>query len=582
MAMQKLLSFRKFLYPSPGQYKKADWLCMGFLSFLFSFSMVFGESFYLEGSWNMVLGSSETILKSTLKGIGYFVFFFLCFYIGWHFVAYPKAMIQDESSKFRILRWIDDHPFLSTWVCFLVLYLPYFIAFYPGIMMGDTGDMIAQGYNLPENSSNHLNMLDPNVTLNQHHPVIYTLFIHICMVVGHAIFHDWNAALFVATALQTCIIISVYGFCISELKSLGVARKWRLMVLIYFLFAPGVRNWIFVLTKDVLYATMLLLFIICFYRVIRQDYKQYHIVYMTVACVFSLLFRHDGKYLFSIVFLVTAICKRECRKRCIPAIPLILIGMHLYSSVFLPSFGITPGSRRELLSIPFQQTARYLGSVPDEEITDEERSAISAILDYDLIKEKYEAEKSDNVKNTFNESATPEQMKEYFRVWYAMFRKHPGIYIQATMNNAYDYFYPGELAGCYTSSSSQMNIDSVNKNYPSMKFDFHYNSLAGLRKLLECYDIFFVFPITSLLLTPAFFTWSVLICGLVSLRRRNWDTLCVWLPLLMVILICVASPVNGWYFRYLYPVGVALPVVFALHVLSLGRQHDEAEKVAPN
>ena len=33
-------------------------------------------------------------------------------------------------------------------------------------------------------------------------------------------------------------------------------------------------------------------------------------------------------------------------------------------------------------------------------------------------------------------------MKDYFKAWFAMLRRHPGVYIQATLNNIYSYNDP--------------------------------------------------------------------------------------------------------------------------------------------
>ena len=32
--------------------------------------------------------------------------------------------------------------------------------------------------------------------------------------------------------------------------------------------------------------------------------------------------------------------------------------------------------------------------------------------------------------------------KDYFKAWFAMFRRHPGVYVQATLNNTYSYNDP--------------------------------------------------------------------------------------------------------------------------------------------
>ena len=84
-----------------------------------------------------------------------------------------------------------------------------------------------------------------------------------------------------------------------------------------------------------------------------------------------------------------------------------------------PQLGVEKGSVKEVLSIPFQQTARYIKEYP-EEVTLKEKKAINDILSYDGIKENYNPEISDFVKNTFREGSE-DKLDEYFKVWFEMF-----------------------------------------------------------------------------------------------------------------------------------------------------------------
>lgn len=70
----------------------------------------------------------------------------------------------------------------------------------------------------------------------------------------------------------------------------------------------------------------------------------------------------------------------------------------------LPSLKITGGSVRESLSVPFQQTARYVRDYGDE-VTEEVKEAIDSILRYDLLASKYNPNLSDPVKKLFNENS---------------------------------------------------------------------------------------------------------------------------------------------------------------------------------
>ena len=91
-----------------------------------------------------------------------------------------------------------------------------------------------------------------------------------------------------------------------------------------------------------------------------------------------------------------------------------------YNNVLLPYFKIPNTSIREALSIPFQQTARYVKYHGDD-VTEEERKIIDHILEYDTLAENYQPDLSDPVKNKYNKYTTREELKQYFKVWFKMF-----------------------------------------------------------------------------------------------------------------------------------------------------------------
>ena len=125
-----------------------------------------------------------------------------------------------------------------------------------------------------------------------------------------------------------------------------------------------------------------------------------------------------------------------------------------YNHVFLPMMNIKPGSEREMFSVPFQQTARYVKE-HSEEITTEEAEAIRGILDFDHLAELYNPEISDAVKWTYKDKADNSAKLAYIKTWIKQFIKHPLTYFEATFNNTYRYFdplqeeYSGGTGGAY-------------------------------------------------------------------------------------------------------------------------------------
>lgn len=75
-----------------------------------------------------------------------------------------------------------------------------------------------------------------------------------------------------------------------------------------------------------------------------------------------------------------------------------------------------------------QQTARYIRDYGNE-VTDDERTAIEKVLDYDAIAQSYMPELSDGVKQYYKNPGKGD-LARYMLVWAKMLLKHPVCYFE--------------------------------------------------------------------------------------------------------------------------------------------------------
>ena len=81
--------------------------------------------------------------------------------------------------------------FLISFVVLFLAYIPYIIASYPGILMGDQPGQIAQAYNV-ESFHPYVKLISEDVKIFNHHPVTHTMLLHICIVMGKYLFGSYN------------------------------------------------------------------------------------------------------------------------------------------------------------------------------------------------------------------------------------------------------------------------------------------------------------------------------------------------------------------------------------------------------
>ena len=109
----------------------------------------------------------------------------------------------------------------------MIAWAPTLIASLPGLFMGDTGAQIRQWFNYPNGTSDYLRLLNPNVLLNGHHPVVHTAIIGSCVQLGLSLFNSANAGLAIYTCAQFVITAACMAYSISSLRKLGVSLPVR-------------------------------------------------------------------------------------------------------------------------------------------------------------------------------------------------------------------------------------------------------------------------------------------------------------------------------------------------------------------
>ncbi len=536
------------------------------LSLLFAFFMVFGEAFALEDTWRFAMSwENGQVLKSCIVFSGYFVLFV---HVN-SYLFYKLDSINLNKRNDRLIRMKNWRLFLSILLTLLIAYIPYIYVSYPAILMGDSTPQIVQAFEelrMPMNYMTEETLLSNAVFINQHHPVMHTLLIHFCLLLGSAFFGSFNSGIFIYACLQLFVFISSVAYGITILvNNFSFSVKLAVFAILYFVLHPMVRNYAFLVSKDVFYASFLIVLVVNVCLVVSGQKGKLSNPIILVSSILLILFRNDAKYVLTLSFVIIALlCKKQDRKQFTLHFLTISIITAIIFNVIFPALYFTPGSRREMLSVPFQQTARYV-YYHEDEVTREERETINKVLDYDHLAQKYNPSQSDNVKATFKEKCTNEDLIAYFGTWWKMFLKHPGTYIQATMNNYYQYFYPGNARfSIYTYSWSEQMMGRANEAIKPLGESFSYpKKTEALRELANTFTYKLCqMPGFSLLMTPAVYSWAILfIAFYLFAKPKKQNTSIIVIPI-VILIVCILGPCNGSYGRYSYPFVIIMPFLF--------------------
>ena len=522
------------------------------LSFMYSIFIIIGISFMIKGNFSFLTNSFLNIFFTIIVFIILFIFFrLLIIFLNKYLDNYKK---KKTSPPNKLLLMFDKHPLIFSMIVLLIFWLPYIIAYYPGILNKDNVFQVKQYFGIDNKYSYYVNLIDKNQIITNHHPYLHTILLGTCVKIGLKL-HNANFGFFLFTSIQLVTFLFTLSYSIYYLKKKNINYQQRLALLLIYSLVPFFPFYAITLVKDSLYTCYFLLYIILLHSLLQEELDLKKAIQIIIIAILLFLIRNNGIYTFILSFPFLLIKNKKWPKYLV-VILLVFGSYKIYNNIILPSLKVTPTSIRETLSIPFQQTARYI-KYHEKDISKNDKKQINKILKYNVIKKKYNPELSDPVKATFNKDYTKEDLTNYFKVWMKGFFKHPITYLEATINNTYGYL-------CPLKTNWYIYYKYRDELKEQDKIDYHYNELEKSRYVLSGYGVVFQFiPVIGLLVNIGFNSWILLYLLYYLFINRRYKEITILLPSLVSLLVCFASPANT-YFRYALPYVASAPLLIYL------------------
>lgn len=506
-------------------YTFRDKAIMIILAMMLSLFMCIGDTFQ-EKSFLLNLCQHNKILGYLSMWILYFIVLLVITVA----IDYWVTAYREKKNK-------DDRGFsVKTWRIFkcilLIAWIPYFMTYFPGSISRD--GMI------------QVNIARGSAPLSNAHPIISTWCMGIFIKIGKWINNDY-LGIFLYVLFQTFVMISALVYMLRFVHELTKNKTIIYIALAFFALYPTWGMMVESVIKDTLYTAFFILFTTMFAQIVmdkEEKTKDRMFLFKFFLSMIGICFwRNNGIYVVIISFIVLLISKtmKSYKKSVAFMLALIMLLYYGMNAWVYPMLNVQKGSTREMLSLPFQQTARYLRDNP-QDVTEDEKKIISAVLDYEKIPELYNPNIADYARNTFRENSTSEELKKYFIVWFKMFCRHPETYFKATLNNTYNYYYFKDMRNFMSEYQNYTAWDINELAIEENKFEFTNNCKAILEKYLGVINRI---PFVNHLGRCGLFTWVVLIAFALMFRRKEFAGMILCVPLFVAILICIASPVNG-------------------------------------
>ena len=514
------------------------------LSFFFSISIVFGFSYDRLNSYSMVFKNTSTLISAALSIISLAGFASCVLSLLFSSVLFISDHYPPELTDSKVTRFF---PLLVFFILFLGS-VPYLILYYPGLNIYDTHDQLLQFFGYPS-------YIGDGTVLSDHHPVlltvVYGLFMKLGIAIGNASFGQFLYSLVSLISISLC-----YAVAFMHLRTYGLPFSAGIIISVFLAVWPVTGTYAFNMCKDISVVPFILLFSTLLIDLHHQGcvcFKRFSYSASFSLCVLMImLLRKSAFAAMLFTFLCFLITYKAVRKQIVVIFSFTIGTFMLFNSVLLPALHVQSGESREMFSIPFQQTARYLQQYPDD-VSQNELDNLSAVIDLGTIS-NYDPRLSDPIKDFSKPNPTINEYLNYFKTWLSMGVRHPGVYLDAWLNMIYGYFYPSESNTilCLTLNSPDKGdlILKQKEEWQPYRLQYYNFVYYTLRRLPGLGMLFYV-PCIS---------WGFLIILCLLICKFRLSAIVPWAFFIAIFGICLLSPKSGE-IRYLIPVLYALPLI---------------------
>lgn len=520
-------------------------VCSSILGILLSIFQVLG--IMTNGNWivSEVIVTKEVVMFMLAKFITYGVIFYNIIKILFSLIE----QIDWNKTRKDILK-----PSLKTFIVvallLFIVWLPYFLNYYPGITSFDTHYQLMQGFG--------------KVPYNNHHPVVHTFIMSSVVKVGHAITGDYNLGIALYVILQMIFCAITLSFVIYYMGKRNINPIIKMITFLCFAFVPFVPQFSIAVWKDVPFAMFMVWLLIGIIEMITKEEKFFAkkrnlgLFMLITLCV--LFFRNNGVYIIILTLPFAIVWKRKYWKQILIILGIPIIFYYIITGPVFTKFNIAKSSSKEMLSIPMQQMARIVKYKGDE-LSEEDKNIIGQYINIDTAAENYDPTISDPIKNEFNDGTFNQDKLNLIKLYVKLVIKYPGETLEALVGNTYGYYYPEVVTYSIATGVYKSPFEA------EQFMNLHEDQIVNIPILDNMIDSIYdkQIPIVSLIANIGFVFWIVLGIVFYNIYQKRYNYLLMFIPVGVLYLTCLASPVSGE-LRYIYAMFVSLPLFIGFGV----------------
>lgn len=467
--------------------------------------------------------------------------------------------------------WKSWKVWLVSALSVFILWIPVWLAYYPLIMSYDFHRQItdaAQGL----------------AWFNPHHPLAHTWLLWLFMQLGKAV-GSYETGMAWYAILHMTVMAMILAYTVTMLYRI-VKKKWMVIAvnLFYALF-PFSSVMVICSTKDVLFSGFFLLFLLLITeRFFLAPVKAEKWLDLGIVAdgILMILFRNNALYAVIVfILLLLLLCKRK-EKIYVLILGGVLIagGIGATEAVYNAVGAQIQGNKAEMYSVPMAQFAR-VGFYHQEDMDEETHDLLDK-----YVREKYWSMYYppivDGVKAYVSNDNFPKNWKgnigQVFQDWAKIGMIYPNEYIDAFLELTRGYWFPDDVSYAEMLGTDAENRRGVLYTYSSSESEYfegikHETKFPWLEEKLELLltkNEFYQYPMISMLFKTSMYCWVLLLLFISYLYKgQKRQLLIVLYPLIYFGTMLLGPTAN---IRYVYPIMISIPVLFALLWLPKARE----------
>ncbi len=518
----------------------------GIFAAFYAVVTVIGKSLYDNGNLDRLFQSPKQILSGLISVIGLTVL--VGAFASLVLAVYEKHDTVSPNGKMLLYTCSDSSLFFILWAGIFLLYIPCFLAYYPGIYSYDIlyQNMQAMGV----------------CAYSKYHPPLHTFFWQLCMGIGRFLHIE---SLVVYGILQMLMLAATFAYALVYIRRRQTKNSLFTISALYFALNPVFAIFSIIPTKDVCFSVFFVLSFLFIYDAVRysEEFFRNRLKFAAtiVTLVLCCLLRNNAIY----VFVATALCLilflKKYRLQTYVLFLCALASFFIINGPVMRMLRVEDGNNREKLSVPMQQIA-YTVVRHAEELSEETVLEIDRFLNYDTILSDYNPRFADPIKYGFKTGNYNSDPMAFYKLWFRLLCRYPGEYVTAFLNLNLPYWYPD--ASTMDEYSQRQYIETYiyeDENYSVVRD----SKLPGLYRFYESvadYSLFQKLPLISNLFSITTPVWAILCSAFCLIWKRRYRALIILLSPFLLWATYMLGPVSNM--RYILPITMLYPLFLLL------------------